>query len=73
MPLSCIAQFNTPAEASMAQGMLESHGIRSIVDNGTILSVIPIPSTIGGARLMVNSDDVDEAIRLLREHGDLDR
>lgn len=50
--------------------MLESHGIPAIVDNDTILSVLPMPLTIGGARLMVNDSQASEAIDLLNRHGD---
>ena len=66
------AEFGNPVEASIAQGMLENHGIKSIVDNSTILSVLPMPSAIGGVRLMVLSEDLPEATRLLEQHGDLE-
>lgn len=72
MDLTCIAQFSNPVTADIARGMLENHGIRAIVDNGTILSVLPMPSAIGGARLMVLESDAQEALRLLGEHGDLE-
>lgn len=68
--MTCVAEFDNPVEASIAQGMLESYGIPAIVDNGTILSVLPMPLTIGGARLMVNDSQASEAIDLLNRHGD---
>ncbi len=71
MELKCVAQFNTPVEASIAQGMLENNDIPSVLDNATIVSVIPVPSAIGGVRLMVREVDFDKAAELLREHGDM--
>lgn len=71
MELKCAAQFNTPAEASIAQGMLENHGIRSVLDNATIVSVLPMPSAIGGVRLMVRKEDYEKAYELLQVHGDI--
>ncbi|MCM1163587.1 MAG: DUF2007 domain-containing protein [Muribaculaceae bacterium] len=70
MALVCIAEFNTPVEANIAKGMLSDHGIESVLDGSTILSVIPIPSSIGGVRMMVREEDAPEAERLLRQHGD---
>ena len=46
--MTCVAEFDNQVEASIAKGMLESHSIPAIVDNGTILSVLPMPLTIGG-------------------------
>ncbi|WP_297057729.1 DUF2007 domain-containing protein [uncultured Duncaniella sp.] len=68
--MTCVAEFDNQVEASIAKGMLESHSIPAIVDNGTILSVLPMPLTIGGARLMVNDSQASEAIDLLNRHGD---
>jgi len=71
MELTCVAQFNNPVEANIAQGMLENHGIRSVLDNATIVSVLPMPSAIGGVRLMVRKADYDRALKLLHRHGDI--
>ncbi len=71
MPLVCITTFTDSVAANIAAGMLEEHGIRSILDGSVILDVLPIPSSIGGVRMMVRSEDAEEATRLLREHGDL--
>lgn len=72
MPLVLAATFSDPTAASIAAGMLAEHDIPSALDGSTILSVLPMPEAIGGVRLMVNSDDLPEAMRLLREHGDID-
>ena len=71
MPLVCIAEFNTPIEASIARGMLEDNGIESVLDGSTILSVIPVPASIGGVRMMVREEDAQRARALLDEHGDI--
>lgn len=73
MKLTCVAQFSSPIAANIAQGMLENNGIKSVLDNATIVSVLPIPSAIGGVRLMVREEDRDKALELLREHKDLDQ
>lgn len=70
MPLVCVAEFNNPVEASIAKGMLADHGIESVLDGSTILSVLPMPSSIGGVRMMVRDADAAEAQRLLKQHGD---
>lgn len=71
MALVCIAEFNTPVGASIARGMLDDHGIESVLDGSTILSVIPVPSSIGGVRMMVREEDAPRAKALLEEHGDI--
>lgn len=71
MPLVCIATFPSPVEASIARGMLAGHSIPAILDGATILGVIPMPASIGGVRMMVHDHDATEALRLLREHGDI--
>lgn len=71
MTLVCIAEFNNSVEASIAQGMLADHGIETSLEGSTILSVIPMPYSIGGVRLMVRKEDAAEALRLLELHGDI--
>ena len=71
MELVCVAQSNNPVEANIAKGMLENNDIPSILDNETIVSVLPMPSAIGGVRLMVRKEDYDQALELLKKHDDL--
>lgn len=71
MELVCVAQFNNPVEANIAKGMLDNHDIPSVLDNETIVGVLPMPSAIGGVRLMVRQEDYDLALELLKDHGDL--
>lgn len=73
MKLTCVAQFSSPIAANIAQGMLENNGIKSVLDNATIVSVLPIPSAIGGVRLMAREEDRDKALELLKKHKDLDQ
>lgn len=72
MSLVCITTFTDTIAANIAAGMLEEHGIRSILDGSVILDVLPIPSSIGGVRMLVRAEDAQEASGLLREHGDMD-
>ncbi len=51
--------------------MLEDNGIESVLDGSTILSVIPVPASIGGVRMMVREEDAQRARALLDEHGDI--
>lgn len=72
MSLVCITTFTDTIAANIAAGMLEEHGIRSILDGSVILDVLPIPSSIGGVRMLVRAEDALKASSLLREHGDMD-
>lgn len=66
------ATFGNARLAAIAKGMLASHGIPAILDNATFSSILPLSfNSIGEVRLMVNETDLDDALRLLREHGDL--
>lgn len=62
--------FETNVNAHIAQGVLEEHGIRSIIDNQIFGSVLPISfNGIGAFRLMVYRKDLDEATRLVNQTG----
>lgn len=73
MELVCAAEFSNPVEANIAKGMLVNHEIPCVLDNETIVSVLPMPSAIGGIRLMVRKEDYDTALKLLEEHDDLEK
>ncbi len=67
------AKFPDTITASIAKGMLESHDIPAIIDNQAMSALYPTPlSGVWDVRLMVNDDDYDEAVALLKEHGDID-
>lgn len=71
-PLVTVKIFETPVAASIAQGMLESHGIPSITSNNDFSSLYPIGNpSVSGVPLMVRLSDREEALRLLEIHGDL--
>ena len=54
-----------PFEAEVIRGMLESNGIRCIVEDHTSL-VISYYSGVGGdMRVLVSPEDADEAARLI--------
>lgn len=58
--------YNSDAEAYIAKGLLESNGIRCIIDNEIMSSIYPIPfSTIGQVRLMVLQRDENLAREIL--------
>ncbi len=53
-------------DAAIVKGMLESHGIESVLQDRNNLYV-PV---FGGVNLLVNESDYDRARRLLDEHKD---
>lgn len=66
------ATFPDVTTASIARGMLANNNIPSVLDNAILSSVYPFSfNSMGEVRLMVNSNDLDEAVRLLKAHGDL--
>ena len=66
------ATFPNIQAAAIAKGMLDSYGIPSFVGNEIMSTVYPIGfNALGEARLMVNADDLDRALKLLDEHRDI--
>ena len=65
--------YNSDAEAYIAKGLLESNGIKCIIDNEIMSTIYPIPfSTIGQVRLMVLQRDENIARELLANNLPLD-
>lgn len=65
------ATFSTIQAAYIAKGMLENHGIMSIINNEDFNSIYPIGfNSIGGVRLLVNEPDLNRAKQLLEEFHD---
>ena len=61
--------YNSDAEAYIAKGLLESNGIKCIVDNEIMSTIYPIPfSTIGQVRLMVLQRDENMAREILAKN-----
>lgn len=66
------ATFDSVPMANIACGMLEANGIPAILDNEIAYSVLRIELTpTNSIRLMVREQDLDEALRLLKAHGDI--
>lgn len=66
------ATFSDAAKASIAQGMLENHGIKSMLSNELISNIMAMGSAdFGRVRLSVFRRDLDETMRLLKEHDDI--
>lgn len=62
-----LATYSTLAEAYIIKGLLESHGIKTIVRNENNLYV-PI---FDGVSIMVLEKDLERALLLLRENDDI--
>lgn len=71
--MKSIASFPDTISASIAQGMLEANGIRSVIDNQAMDSLYPAPlSGLSEVNLMVNERDAGRAIEPLKESNDGD-
>lgn len=66
--LKRVREYNSPVEAEIAKSVLDSAGIESVI-HGEFMSTIYATGAFP-ARLMVRSDDYDEADRVLRS-GDM--
>lgn len=66
-----VGEFPTIQAAEIAAGMLRTHNIPCEVSNGTIASVLPMTDTWTPLCLLVPQEMYDEAIALLKEHGDI--
>lgn len=62
-----LATYSTLAEAYIIKGMLESHGISTIVRNENNLYV-PV---FDGVSIMVFEKDAEKALKLLKENEDI--
>ncbi len=63
-----VAQFYDPEEAYCAKGYLRSFGIDTIIQNENHLSVAPsLRIALGGFRLLVMSDQKEDALASLRD------
>ncbi len=65
------AQFSTPQMAALAAGMLENNGIACVVEPSEMSTLYGAGSTWAPVRVFVPQDRLDDALRLLREHGDI--
>ena len=66
-----LQEYDTPQEAYIVKGMLEANGIEAYVSEDVASSVFPAPDAgTGSTSLYVEEKDLDEAVRLLKAHGD---
>ncbi|MCM1290787.1 MAG: hypothetical protein NC201_06955 [Prevotella sp.] len=67
-----IATFPNNEAAYIAKGMLAGHGIQSSVEQTALSSVFPAPeANVGGVIMYVDESEAEDALRLLKEHGDI--
>ena len=67
--LVIIFRAHSDIEASVVRGLLEAHGIPSVMASDVPHSVFPLTiSTLGEVRISVNEDDADEARRIIESH-----
>lgn len=71
--LAVAAIYTSDAEANIALGMLRTNGIPCELNGELAYGVMGIQLTPNdGIRLMVRAEDLDAALKLLAENGDLD-
>jgi ribonuclease-3 len=67
--LIVIFRATSDIEASVVRGLLEAHGVPSIMSSDVQHSVFPLSiSALGEVRISVNGDDADEARRIIESH-----
>jgi len=67
--LVVVFRTSSDVEASVVRGLLEAHGLPSVVASRASPSVFPmVVSTLGEIRLSVHAADADEARRLIEDH-----
>jgi ribonuclease-3 len=67
--LTIVFRSASDIEARVVRGLLESHGIESLVSQGSPRSIFPVQvDGIAEIRISVRQDDADEARRLIDSH-----
>jgi ribonuclease III len=67
--LIVIFRAHSDVEASVVRGLLEAHGVPSIVSSDVPHSVFPLTiSALGEVRISVNGDDAEEARGIIESH-----
>jgi ribonuclease III len=67
--LTVVFRSASDIEARIVRGLLESHGIESLVSQGSPRSIFPVQvDSIAEIRIAVRPDDADEARRLIDSH-----
>ena len=63
----CVVFSGPPFEAEVIRGMLETNGIRCIVEDHTSLITSYYSGVGGDMRVLVSPSDADEAMRLIEQ------
>ncbi len=71
MDLALAAEYNDEVTADIARGMLEANGIPAIVEGTNMVRLYLGAQIWNPVRLMVRQCDLDTALTLLKEHGDI--
>ncbi len=71
MDLALAAEYNDEVTAGIARGMLEANGIPAIVEGTNMVRLYLGAQIWNPVRLMVRQCDLDTALTLLKEHGDI--
>jgi ribonuclease-3 len=67
--LTVIFRSASDIEARVVRGLLESHGIASLLSSGLPRSIFPVAlDSIGDIKISVRHEDADEALRLIESH-----
>jgi len=67
--LAVIFRTQSDVEASIVRGLLESHGVPTVVSSALPHSVFPLSvNTLGEVRISVHPDDAEEAQRIIESH-----
>lgn len=66
-----VTSFSSLPQASIAQGMLEAHGVESVLNNVDFNSIYPMGGAGFAINLLVSQQDYEKAVELLRRHGDM--
>jgi ribonuclease-3 len=67
--LIVIFRAHSDVEASVVRGLLEAHGVPSILSSDVPHSLFPLTiSALGEVRISVNGDDAEEARRIIESH-----
>ena len=72
MDLALAAEYNDEVTADIARGMLEANGIPAIVEGTNMVRLYLGAQIWNPVRLMVRQCDLDTALTLLKEHGDIE-
>ncbi len=64
--LIVLESYNSDVEAHIARGVLESNGVKCIINNEIMSSIYPLTLTsIGGIKLLVRREDFELAKEIL--------